>query len=158
LLSRAEKIDLLVHTCAYINEFLGALKKLASFLEYGTPDGRAKAAFRNADTDVRAAVLRYVVGLTYREIGEELGIPRPKDFEIKGDYARVRQMVIRGRKILVLAIGEDGWRRHIEAMKAEAKRWNSLSEVEQEVEARVEYGLPYEEALQLATSRHERQT
>jgi hypothetical protein len=158
LLSRAEKIDLLVHTCAYINEFLGALKKLASFLEYGTPDGRAKAAFRNADTDVRAAVLRYVVGLTYREIGEELGIPRPKDFEIKGDYARVRQMVIRGRKILVLAIGEDGWRRHIEAMKAEAKRWNSLSEVEQEVEAWVEYGLPYEEALQLATSRHERQT
>jgi hypothetical protein len=143
LLSRQEKVGLLVHTCAHINEFLGALKKLVTFLEYGTPDGRAKAATRNADTDVRAAVLRDVVGLTYREIGEELGIPRPNDFEVKGDFARVRQMVSRGRKILVLAIGKDGWRRHIEAMKTEAKRWNSLSEVEQEVEGWVEYGLPY---------------
>jgi hypothetical protein len=41
-------------------------------------------------------------------------------------------------------------------MKAEAKRWNSLSEVEQDVEDWVEYGLPYEEALRMATSRHER--
>jgi hypothetical protein len=69
----------------------------------------------------------------------------------------VRQMVIRGRKILVLALGEDGWRRYIEAMKAEAKRWNSLSDVEQEVEGWVEYGLPYEEALRMATGSHERQ-
>jgi hypothetical protein len=156
LLSRQEKVGLLVHTCAHINEFLGALKKLVTFLEYGTPDGRAKAATRNADTDVRAAVLRDVVGLTYREIGEELGIPRPNDFEVKGDFARVRQMVSRGRKILVLAIGKDGWRRHIEAMKTEAKRWSSLSEVEQEVEGWVEYGLPYEEALRMATGGHER--
>jgi hypothetical protein len=155
-LSREEKIGLLVHTCNRTNEFLDALKKLVSFLEYGTPDGTAKAATRDADTDVKAAVLRDVDGLTHREIGEELGVPPPKDFEIKGDYARVRQMVIRGRKILVLAIGEDGWRRHIEAMRAEAKRWNSLDEVEQEVEGWIEYGLPYEEALRMATHRHER--
>jgi hypothetical protein len=156
LLSREEKIGLIVHACARINEFLDALKKLVTFLEYGTPDGRAKPATRAADRDVKAAVLRDVDGLTYREIGEELDVPQPKDFEIKGDYPRVRQMVNRGRKILVLALGEDGWRRHIEAMKAEAKRWNSLSEVEQEVEGWVEYGLPYKEALRMATSHHER--
>jgi len=156
LLSRKEKIGLLVHTCARINEFLDALKKLMSFLEYGTPDGRAKTATRAADRDVKAAVLRDVDRLTYREIGEVLDVPRPKDLEIKGDYPRVRQMVIRGRKILVLALGEDGWRRQIEAMKAEAKRWNSLSDVEQAVESWVEYGLPYEEALRMATRDHKR--
>jgi hypothetical protein len=150
LLPRDEKIGLLVHTCARINEFLDALKKLTAFLEYGTHDGRAKAATRNADTDVKAAVLRDVDGLTYREIGEELGVPRPTDFEIKGDYARVRQMVSRGRRFLVLAIGEEGWRAHIEAMKAEAKRWNSLSDFDAEVEGWVEYGLPHEEAVRMA--------
>lgn len=150
LLSREEKVGLLVYACAHINEFLDALKKLVTFLEYGNSNGRAKAATRDADTDVRAAILRDVDGLTYREIGEEIGVPRPKDFEIKGDYARVRHMVSRGRKILVLAIGEEGWRRHIKAMRAEAKRWNSLDEVEQEVESWVEYGLPYEEALRMA--------
>ena len=155
LLSREEKSGLLVHTCARINQFLDALRKLMSFLEYGTPSGQAKAPTRDADKDVRATTLRDVVGLTYREIGEELDVPPPKDFEFKGDYPRVRQMVIRGRKILVLALGEDGWRRHIEAMKAEAKRWNSLSVVEQEVEDWVEYGLPYEEALRMATHDHE---
>lgn len=157
LLSREEKIGLLVHSCVRVNEFLDALKKLTSYLEYGSPEGIVKAATRNADKDVRAAVLRDVEGLTYREIGEEVGVPRPKDFEIKGDYARVRQMVSRGRRLLVLAIGEDGWRRHIEAMKAEAKRWNSLSEMEQEVEGWIEYGLPYEEALRMATGGNERQ-
>jgi len=156
LLSREEKSGLLVHACTRINQFLDALRKLTSFLEYGTPSGQAKAATRDADMDVRATTLRDVVGLTYREIGNELDVPRPKDFEIKGDYARVRQMVIRGRKILGLALGENGWRRHIEAMKAEAKRWNSLSEVEQEVEGWIEYGLPYEEALRMATQDHER--
>jgi hypothetical protein len=155
-LSREEKIGLLVHSCNRTNEFLDVLKKLVSFLEYGTPDGTAKAATRDADTDVKAAVLRDVDGLTYREIGEELHVPPPKDFQIKGDHPRVRQMVIRGRKILVLAIGEDGWREHIEAMRAEAKRWDSLDEVNQEVEGWVEYGLPHEEALRMATRRHER--
>jgi hypothetical protein len=155
LLSREEKSGLLVHTCARINQFLDALRKLMSFLEYGTPTGQARAVTRDADMDVRAATLRDVVGLTYREIREELDVPPPKDIEIKGDYPRVRQMVIRGRKILVLALGEDGWRRHIEAIKAEAKRWNSLSVVEQDVEDWVEYGLPYEVALRMATHDHE---
>jgi hypothetical protein len=150
-------ISLLVHACSHTNEFLDTLKKLMNFLEYGSPDGRTRVATRDADTDVKAAVLRDVDGLTYRKIGEELDLPRPKDFEVKGDYARVRQMVSRGRKIIFLAIGKDGWRRHIEAMRAEAKRWNSLSDVEQEAEGFVEYlGLPYEEALRIAEEENSR--
>jgi hypothetical protein len=150
-------ISLLVHACSHTNEFLDTLKKLMNFLEYGSPDGRTRVATRDADTDVKAAVLRDVDELTYRKIGEELELPRPKDFEVKGDYARVRQMVSRGRKIIFLAIGKDGWRRHIEAMRAEAKRWNSLSDVEQEAEGFVEYlGLPYEEALRIAEEENSR--
>jgi hypothetical protein len=66
-------------------------------------------------------------------------------------------MVSRGRKIIFLAIGKDGWRRQIEDMRAEAKRWNSLSDVEQEAEGFVEYlGLPYEEALRIAEEENSR--
>jgi hypothetical protein len=156
-LPREEKISLLVHACSHTNEFLDTLKKLMNFLEYGSPDGRTRVATRDADTDVKAAVLRDVDGLTYRKIGEELDLPRPRDFEVKGDYARVRQMVSRGRKIIFLAIGKDGWRRHIEAMRVEAKRWNSLSGVEQEAEGFVEsLGLPYEEALRIAEEENSR--
>jgi hypothetical protein len=150
-LPREEKIGLLVHACSHTNEFLDTLKKLMNFLEYGSPDGRTRVATRDADTDVKAAVLRDVDELTYRKIGEELELPRPKDFEVKGDYARVRQMVSRGRKIIFLAIGKDGWRRHIEAMRAEAKRWNSLTAVEQDAEVTAEaLGMPYEEAYRIA--------
>jgi hypothetical protein len=41
-------------------------------------------------------------------------------------------------------------------MKAEAKRWNSLSDLEQDVEGWIEHGLRYEEALRMATDAHER--
>jgi len=150
-LPQAEKASLVSQTCAHIDQFLEALRKLAAFLEYGTPDGRQKAATVDADRDVRAAVRRDVDELTYREIGKELGIPPPKDLAYKGDHPRVRQMVGRGRKILERALGAEGWQEHTEAMKAEAERWRALSEAEQEAEDSVEHlGLPYEEALRRA--------
>jgi hypothetical protein len=86
--------------------------------------------------------------MTYGEIGKELGIPLPKDFGYKGDHPTVRQMANRGRSLLERALGKEGWQQHIEAMRTEARRWEALSEAEQEAEAMVEtLGIPYEEAL-----------
>jgi hypothetical protein len=147
-LPEKEKLDLIAQTCAYTNAFIEALRKLADFLEYGVPGRRRKGATTDADRDVRAAVRRDVDGMTYREIGKELGIPLPKDFGYKGDHPRVRQMVNRGRSLLVRALGKEGWQQHIEATRAEARRWESLSEAEQAAEDVVEaLGIPYEEAL-----------
>lgn len=154
-LPQEEKIGLIEHACGRINEFLEALRKLTAFLEYGAPGKHQKPAARDADRDVRAAVRRDVDGLTYRQIGEELEAPPPKDFEYKGDHPTARQMVLRGRSILERTLGKEGWREHIEAMRAEAKRWSSLSEVEEAAEGMVEsLEYPYEEALRIAEEQH----
>jgi hypothetical protein len=149
-LPEKEKLDLIAQTCAYTNTFLEALRRLTEFLEYGVPGRRQKAAAIDADRDVRAAVRRDVDGLTYREISRELGIPLPKDVGYKGDHPRVRQMVNRGRSLLERTLGKEGWQDHIEAMKAEAKRWKALGEIEQSAEGMSEHlGIPYEEALRI---------
>jgi hypothetical protein len=112
------------------------------------PGRRGPAPTRLVRRDVKAAVLKDVDGLTYREVAEELGVPLPVDFLVKGDHPAVRRMVIRGRMVLESALGEEGWLSQIEAMKAEAARWRSLSEVRREAEAEAEaLGIPYEEAL-----------
>jgi len=47
-------------------------------------------------------------------------------------------------------LGKEGWQEHIEAMKAEAKRWKALDEIEQSAESTsVHLGIPYEEALRI---------
>ncbi len=150
-LPQVEKLALVERTCHHINEFLEALRRLTAFLEFGVPGKHLKEATEDADRDVKAAVLHDVDGMTHREIGEELGVPLPDDYNVKGDHPTVRQMVKRGRKIIVGALGEECWRRHIRAMKEDAERWRSLSEAEQEAEELAEHlGIPYEEALRRA--------
>lgn len=145
----AQRVDVMVEVCVRINGFLDSLRKLVAFLQYGTPGRRGPAASKLADRDVKAAALRDVAGLTYREIGEDLGIPPPGDFAYKGDHPTVRKMVARGRDILEQALGEEGWRRQAEAMRAEAGRWLSMSETEREAELEAEaLGIPLEQALQ----------
>jgi transcriptional regulator with XRE-family HTH domain len=89
-----------------------------------------------------------VDGLTYREVAEELGVPLPVDFVIKGDHPAVRGMVTRGRAVLEGALGEEGWLTQIEAMRAESARWRSLNDARREAEAEAEaLGIPYEKTL-----------
>ncbi len=145
-LPREERVVLVAGTCSYVNAFLEALRKLMAFLEHGTPGRRIPAATKAAARDVRAAVLKDVDGLTYREIGKELGVSPPEDVGHKGDHPTVRKMVRRGRRILEQALGVEGWRRQAEAMRIEACRWNALSEEEREAELEAEaLGVPYEE-------------
>lgn len=147
-LPREEKAALMVKSCAHVNEFLESLRKLVAFLEHGTPGCRTPAARKMADRDVAAAIFRDVDRLTYREIGEEIGVQPPDNFDYKGDHPTVRKMVGRGRDILKRALGEEGWWSQVEAMRAEAERWLSLSGTQREAEAQAEaLGIPYEEAL-----------
>jgi hypothetical protein len=143
-----ERADLVEETCAHINEFVEVLHKLMSFLEHGKPKRRGPAATKVASRDIKAAVLKEVDGLTNRQIAEVLCMNTPGDFLIKGDHPTVRKMVKRGRSALVVALGEEGWRAHAQAMKEEVKRWHSRSEIQRRAELEAEaLGVPYEEIL-----------
>lgn len=143
-----ERADLIAETCGYANEFLEALRKLVILLEHGRPNRRGPATTRVTARDVKAAVLKDVDGLTNGQIGEELCIPVPADFVVKGDHPTVRKMVGRGRAVLETALGEEGWQRQANAMKAEAARWRSISSTEREAEIESEIlGVPYQETL-----------
>jgi hypothetical protein len=147
-LPRKERTNLLVDACAHTNEFLEALRKLVAFLEHGQLHFRGPAAIKVASKEVAAAVLRDVDGLTNREIGERLGVPLPTDFRIKADHPTVRKMVRRGRKALKAALGEDGWKEHVQGMKTEVQRWRLKSEIQREAELEAEaLGVPYDEVL-----------
>ena len=149
--SPQELQDLLEKTCNYINDFLESLRKLQAFLEYGSPNRKLAPAMREPKRDVRAAILHDVNGLNYRQIGEQMKIPLPPDFEIKGEHQTVRKMVERGRHILEEAFSEEGWQKRIEVMKSEKAWWQSLSEEERYTEWEVErtaldFDIPIEEA------------
>ncbi len=62
---QAEKRALIERTCHYVNEFLEALRRLMAFLEFGTPGKQLKDATKDADRDVKAAVLYDVDGMNY---------------------------------------------------------------------------------------------
>jgi hypothetical protein len=143
-----ERTNLVVDACVHTNELLEALRKLVAFLEHGRISYRGPAALKVAGRDIEATVLRDVDGLTNREIGERLGVPLPTDFRIKADHPTVRKMVGRGRRALKAALGEDGWKDQVRAMKSEAERWRSRSEVQRQAELEAEaFGFPYEEVL-----------
>lgn len=121
-----------------------------AFVEYGVPGRGPVPVARSIARDTKAAVLKDVEGLTYREIGEKIGVSPPGDVSIKGDYSTVRKMVGRGRRFLGVGLGEEGWHGQAEAMKAKAERRSSLSEVECEAEDVAEsLGIPYDEALKV---------
>jgi len=123
-----DQLALMERACTYVDELLGAVRKLTAFLEYGTPSGLPNRAVETLDRDIQAAILKDVDDLTYREIGQELGIPPPRNVDIKGDYSTARMAVNRGRKILEKALSKvGGWSKEAEKMKAEATRWKSLS-------------------------------
>jgi hypothetical protein len=137
------QLALMERACTYLHKLLEAVHTLTAFLEYGTPDWGPNRGAKTLARDVRAAILRDVDGLPYRVIGQELGILPPPDVHYKGDYPTVRASVKRGREILEKALGTHGWSKQVETMKAEAARWNSLSDKEKLRETLAdEYGIP----------------
>jgi hypothetical protein len=117
-----EQVSLFEETCRRMNELLEASRKFVNFLEFGKPARDLRPERENVAQYLRAAILRDVGGLTYRQIGERLSVSPPPDAAYKGDYPVVRQMVGRGREALQQTFGAEGWNEKAEAMKAEAER------------------------------------
>lgn len=122
-LPRAEQHDLVKGACARTSEFLEALRKLISFLEYGAGGRDTRTSVENASQDIEVATLREVDGLTYREIAERMNVQISQGAQAVGDYSTIKKMADRGRRVLVQGWGEDGWRSKVAAMKDEAKSW-----------------------------------
>ena len=140
---RQDQQALLKATCERVETFLKAARQLVAFLEYGQPGKNLRPSIKDANRDVEAVMLADVEDLKHGEIAQRLGVLPSESTVIKGENKTVKVMIKRGRTILEGALREGGWHRQAEAMRAEAKRWNSLSEKEQEVELLAEeWGVP----------------
>lgn len=135
-----ERAALLADSCAYLNDSLEALGKFMAFIEHGVPGRGAVPAAKSIARDVKAAILKDVESLTYKQIGDRLGVQPPANFSYKGDHASVRKMVGRGRKFFKTGLGDEGYESHVEAMKEEAKRRRVMSGIERETEDLWRYG------------------
>jgi hypothetical protein len=156
-LPRSDQVELILGTCEHLNEFLTSLRKLVTFVEYGTPEGLSTKPVKDRNRDVKAALLREVAGLSYKDIGEELRIPLPPNSEIKGSHDTVRKSVKRGLDLLRQLFGQDGWRKRLDSMKAEAEWYKALSEEERIVEDLAQsWRVSKEEALKQLERRRRR--
>jgi hypothetical protein len=132
-LPHEEKLVLIKEGCARVNTFLEALRYLEAFLEYGVPGQDLRSRMEKAQQDIKAAELKDVEGLSNTKIGKILGIsPTLSDLD-RRENSRVRASVKRGRPLLTDAFGEEGWRKQVEAKKAERNRFFSLDQEERDI-------------------------
>jgi hypothetical protein len=127
-LPREEQRDLIDATTERVDAFLKASRQLVEFLEYGVPGRKLRSTLRDANRDVRAAVLRKVEGLSSPRIAERFGLPMSDAYKTKHEHKGVEEMVERGRGLLVAALGEQGWKEQVEIMKQDREWFNSLDD------------------------------
>jgi hypothetical protein len=127
----SDQVELILGTCRHLNQFLTSLRRLVTFVGYGTPDkGLSTKPVEAINRYVKAALLSEVAGLSPKEIGKELGMPLPPSSEIKGSHTTAGKSVDRGLTFLKQLFGQDGWRERRASMKGEAERYIELSEEE----------------------------
>jgi hypothetical protein len=129
-MSKDEQIALTTRFVEHANEFLDALRKLTACLQYGHPyRGLPTTPVRQAARDVRAAELRDIDELTYKEIGSRLEVKPYKHDAYRNDNTLVRKHCVpNGRNILKTALGidDEGYNEYVKVRKAETQRWISL--------------------------------
>jgi hypothetical protein len=127
-LPREEQRDLIDATTERVDAFLKASRQLVEILEYGVPGRRLRSARRDANRDVRAAILCEVEGLSSPRIAERFGLQLSDAYKNKHEHKGVEEMIERGRKLLVTALGDDAWKEQVEVMKQDREWFDSLDE------------------------------
>lgn len=126
-LPETERVELVKQVRARIEKLLNGLWELQDFLKRGTTQGMPKHRVADQELDVRAAELRDATGLSYREIAEVLEVPLTESQKIKVYSKRIFNMVDRGRKVLVRALGgEAGYQAHLKAIKPDLDHFLSF--------------------------------
>ena len=76
--------------------------------------------------------------MKHREIGQILGIPLSEHDEIHGGHRAVADMVKRGRKLFISNLGKEGYRKHLETIRADLQRRHSLNDRERLIQRLIE--------------------
>lgn len=138
-LSSEDQLALLERSWGFIKEINDSSAKLMACIEHDSPSmGLPTNSVKDRGKDVRAAVLRRVEGMSETQIGESLGHPPVPSEKHKGGNQRARKMADRGEDFMRAALGEDGWEKQVEAMKAEAEHYRSMREEQREQQREVE--------------------
>jgi hypothetical protein len=125
---REERIDLLIQGSQHVDPAWRALDALREFVQSGSQEGREKRKSPDPQLDVRAAELKEALGLTHREIGKILHVPRTQTDVHQGGHRRVGHIIERGRRLLIENLGEAGYSAHIEDVRADLRRRHALSD------------------------------
>ena len=112
-----EQLDLLEMVGDHIGKFHQALRQLDAALEYGEPGKDLRPKVAQPSTDVLAAVMHDVYGLTPRQIAARSGVPPSPSDKEKGGHSAMSQSIKRGRRILEGTLGEEGWREWARAIR-----------------------------------------
>lgn len=130
--SRGERIDLLIRGAQHMDAAWRALDAFHEFVQAGRVGGRARRKANDPQQDVRAAELKDALDLYHREIGDILRVP-PTEAEDshQGGHRQVGHMIERGRKLFINNLGEGGYQRHIEAVRADLRQRHALNDRDQ---------------------------
>ena len=130
-LPERERADLVRQLCSHVKKLLEAALAMQSVLEYRRPGGLPPRPDKSAERALRAAELKDALGLSNFEIGKILHIPLNQDYyERKRSNKQAENMVAGGRKLWKQILGEEGYEKHLEAVRPHLERWYSLSDAE----------------------------
>jgi len=121
-----EQSNLLMRTLERINRVRENGEDLQNYLWYSGPKkNKAVPPVRDPQRDVMAAVLQDVFDLNTFQIGEMLWFDPPSELERqrKRELAAVRVAAQRGRELLHLHFGVEGWEAKVERMRTLRAQW-----------------------------------
>jgi hypothetical protein len=118
--------DLLVETCKRVAAVAESARQLAAFLEFGAADRKLIPASKDPQTDVLAAELHHIAGMSQKEVAQTLRRTQSDRMKIKGGHDMAASMIERGTGIFVRALGEEGWERYKAKTREEYERSEGL--------------------------------
>jgi hypothetical protein len=134
---RLDQAALVKRVLEKVNKYLEALRELMLCVQHGRPyEGLPNTPVKEAARDMRAAELKDIERLSYKEIGQRLGVPQTPSDKRRGDNTRVRTKIVRqGRAYFEKALGgEEGYKQYVDSSRAEIARRQSLDEDERYIE------------------------